>query len=134
MSGKSTRLFVSTAGTTTTTVVEVEFQGDLVVNTGKTLKLATFKNGSVASHGNSGWSTTIDVAARIPVPAGQGHLMSASTNETPLYIEVKGATGSLKWSGVVNVALTEDVAPTDDTRMLKFSLMENGVVAQGVTT
>lgn len=133
--GKKTRLFVSTTGATASTpLVEVEFQGDLSITTGKTAERTAFKNGAMTGIGNSGWQATFTMGARVPVPTGQAEIMEAHDNETPLHIEIKGETGSRKYSGVVKVVVDDDNAPVSGPRIYSVTLSEDGQITPGVVS
>lgn len=133
MSGKKTRLWVSTTGTTPSTpLVEVEMQGDMTISTGKTAERTAFKNGSVTAHGTAGWSASTTLGERVPLPAAQDILWDHHNDETPLYVEVRGDAGSVKYSGTVKVAITEDSAPTSGVRTFTLELSEDGQIVQGV--
>lgn len=134
MPGKNTRLRISSAGTTATPLVELEFQGDLQTTTGKTIERSTFKNGSVTAHGAGGWSAQLTIGERTPMPTAQALLWTHHNAETPVYIEVSGLAGSVRYTGVVKVAITEDNAPVSGVRTFTVQLSEDGVVTQGIAT
>lgn len=132
MSGRKTRLWVSTsAAIASTPLLEVEMQGDLTINTGKTAERTPFKNGTVSAHGNAGWSASLTIGERIPMPAAQDILWDAHNDETPLYIAVKGPVGSVQYTGVVKVIISEDTAPTSGVRTFSVELSEDGQIVTG---
>jgi hypothetical protein len=129
--GKDYRLFLSSAGTANTPMVEVEFQGDLTMNTGKTNERTPFKHGSVTAQGNSGWSASCQIGLREPMPAGQDIVFVHSDAGTPVFMQVKGPTGTMMYSGVVKVAVTEIPAPVNGVRVATVDLSEDGIITRG---
>lgn len=133
MSGKKTRLWVSSSGAVASTpLIEVEFQGDMSINTGKTAERTNFKNGATTAHGNAGWSASLTIGERIPLGTAQQILWDHHGDESALYMEVKGETGSVTYEGTVKVVITEDSAPVNGSRIFTVQLSEDGVVEQGV--
>lgn len=132
--GKDYRLRVSTAGTAATPLVEVEFQGDLTINTGKTNERTPMKNGTVTGQGEDGFSATCQIALREPMPAGQSELWEAHDNGTGIFIDISGPTGGLKYSGVVKVAITEVTAPVSGAGLYTIDLSQDGTITRGVAS
>lgn len=133
--GKDYKLFVSTAGTTTTPLAEIEMQGDLTVNTGVSNERTPFKNGSVTGQGKAGWSANFQFAPREPMPVGQTELWEAHDNGTPIYIEIKAAaTGTMRWKGTVLVAITEVTNPVSGARICTCDLSEDGTMTRDTTS
>ena len=136
MQGREYRLFVSTAGTAATPVAQVEMQGDLTINPGRTLERTGFKNGAVTAQGDNGWSATFQMALQEPIPAGQLPIWDAHDNATPLYIEVRPAsgTGRMRWTGTVLVAITEIPNPVNGVRVATVELSQSGLpMVRGLT-
>lgn len=129
--GKDYRLKVSTAGTAATPLAEVEFQGDLTINTGKSNERTAMKNGSVTGQGDAGWSATCQIALREPMPAGQAELWDAHDAGTPIYIDISGPTGGLHYTGVVKVAITEVNAPVSGAGLYTVDLSQDGTMTRG---
>lgn len=129
--GKDYRLKVSTAGTAATPLAEIEFQGDLTINTGKTNERTPMKNGTVTGQGEGGFSATCQIALREPMPAGQAELWDAHDNGTGLYIEISGPTGGIKYTGVVKVAISEITAPVSGAGLYTVELSEDGTITRG---
>jgi hypothetical protein len=133
--GKDYKLFISTAGAATTPLAEVEMQGDLTINTGVTNERTPFKNGSVTGQGKAGWSASFQFAPREPTPTAQTELWDAHDNGTPLYIEIKAtATGTMKWTGTVLVAITELTNPVSGARICSCDLSEDGTMVRGTVS
>jgi hypothetical protein len=130
--GKDYKLFLSSAGTAATPLVEIEYQGDLTINTGKTNERTAFKNGSVTAQGNSGWMATCSIGLREPMPAGQDIIFDHSDAGTSVFMAVKAATGTLMYSGVVKIAVTEIPNPVSGVRVATIDLSEDGVITRGV--
>ena len=131
-SGKDYKLFVSSAGTTATPLVEVEYQGDLTINTGKTNERTPFKNGSMTAQGNSGFSASCSIGLREPMPAGQDLIFEHSDAGSHVYVEIKGPTGAMKFSGVVMIAVTEIPNPVSGVRVATVDISEDGQITRGV--
>ena len=133
--GKDYRIYVSTTGATASTpLVEVEFQGDLTITTGKTAERTGFKNGSQTATGNSGFEASFTIGARTPIPTGQAELWEAHDNDSLIYCELRGGTGSVKYAGTFKVVITEISAPTSGAATLSITLSEDGQVTKSIVT
>lgn len=135
--GKDYKLFLSSAGTTATPLVEIEYQGDLTINTGVTLERTPFKsNLAITAQGEAGFSFGMQMGLREPMPAGQTIIWNhhdGANKGLPVYFEIKGPTGSLKFSGTVKVAVTELPNPVNGIRVANVDFSQDGAITRGVT-
>lgn len=129
-SGKDQRLWVSPSGVTTSGLLQVEAQGDLSIDPGIVNETTAFKDVSYTSQGKNGWSATIDINLRDPMPTGQAKLWDAHNNDTQLYIETKGVSGSMRWKGVVKVSMGAITNGVKGLRMCTVTLNEDGTMLQ----
>lgn len=133
MSGKLYKVFISSTGLAGGTMTEVEYQGDLTINTGKTNEVSPFKNGSLAAQGNAGWSASLQISPVEPLGTGQQLLWTASQNGGSTYMQFKSATtGSIMHAGPVLATVTEVTHPTSGRSMWTVQVNENGVITQSV--
>lgn len=132
MSGKQIKLKISSAGTAATPLLEVEMQGDMTINPGKSMDATAFKNGSVSAVGKTPWTATLSIGERNPMPTAQALLWTHHNDETPVYIEASGVVGSVMWAGTVKVVITEDNSPVSGVRIYNVTLSEDGVIAQSI--
>lgn len=128
--GKDTKLYVSTSGTATSPLAELQLQGDMTINTGKSNNRTGFKNGAVTAQGNDGWSASTTFAPVEPMGAAETALWAAHDNATPIYMEAKGPSGSMRWKGVVKVAITEVGTPVSGARLATLELSEDGTITR----
>jgi hypothetical protein len=134
--GKDYRLHMSSAGVATTPLVEIEMQGDLSINLGKSNERTAFKNGAMTAQGENGWSASFQMALVDPMPAGQTIIWGHHDNGTTVYIEVKSATAArMRFKGPVKVAITELPNPVNGLRIASVELSQDGeTFTRDVTT
>ncbi len=133
--GKDYRLSLSSAGLATTPLVEIEMQGDLTINLGKSVERTPFKNGAMTAQGENGWSASFQMGMVEPMPAGQTILWGHHDAGTTVYMEVRPATaGRMRFAGPVKVAITELPNPVNGLRTATVELSQDGVITRSVTS
>lgn len=131
MSGKNYRVYISSTAAVGGTMTEVEYQGDLTINTGATNERTSFKAGALTARGNEGWSASFEISPIAPLSTGQGYLWAHHLAGGSSYMEVKSATtGSIKHLGPVLVTVSEISHPKSGQTIWKVDLSENGTVTQ----
>jgi hypothetical protein len=130
--GKDFKVFVSSAGTATTPLVQLEYQGDLTINTGQSNERSTFKNGTLTGKGESGFSASLQVGMAEPMPAAQEIVFDHADDATSVFVQFKGPTGSLQFGGVFKVSYTEISAPVSGVRMASLEFSQDGAVVRTV--
>lgn len=132
MSGKDYLVYISSDGTSLGTKTEVEFQGDLRVNDGRTVERTNYKNGSKTAQGNDGFSASFEMALDEPVPTGIALVLAASDNDSDTYIWIEpAATGGRRWEGPVKAIVTEFSLPVSGEPACTVELSENGTMTVG---
>lgn len=132
--GKDYKLFISTAGTAVTPLVELEFQGDLTINTGKSVERTPFKNGAITAQGENGFSFNVQMGLREPMPAAQTKIWEHSDSGDAIYAVIKGATGTLQFAGTFKLAITELPNPVNGIRVATVEFSQDGTVTRGTAT
>lgn len=132
-SGKDYKFWASPSGVTTSGLVLVEYQGEGTLDTGISLESTAFKVETATAQGRTGFKLTIPFNPRDPMPTGQSKLWDAFDNDTQLYGEFKGATGSMRHKGVFKVAITEITNPVTGLRSATAMLYEDGTITRDVT-
>lgn len=132
--GKDYKLFISTAGTAVTPLVEVEFQGDLTINLGKTIERTGFKNGALTAQGDDGVSFTVTVGLREPLATAQAKVFEHHDSGAAIYAVVKGATGSMQFAGTWKLAISEIPNPVKGIRSVEVQFSQDGTVTRGTAT
>lgn len=133
MSGKDYKVFISSDHTDTGTKTEVEFQGDLRINDGRSVERTNYKNGSKTSQGTDGFSASFEMGLSEPLPVGMGLVFAASDGDLQTYIWIEPtATGGRKWAGPMKAIVTEISAPTNGEPTCQVELSEDGTITVGV--
>jgi len=135
MSGKDYLVYISDDGTSLGTKTEVEFQGDLRVNDGRTVERTNYKNGSKTSQGTDGFSANFEMALDEPLPTGIAAVLAASDNDSDTYAWIEPtATGGRRWEGPVKFIVTEFSMPTSGQPSCTVEVSENGDMTVGTVT
>lgn len=135
MAGKDYLIYLSADGSSSGADTLVEDQGDLTINTGKTLSKTSYKDSSKSAQGNDGWSASFSTGLREPLGTGQALLFDAMDNGGNQHITIKSATtGGIEWEGPVKINVTQISLPVSGEPGLSVEVHEDGVVARGVTS
>ena len=125
--GSDLLLFISADGTASGAKTAVELQGDLTINTGKSITQTPYKNGQAAHHSKSGWSATTTIGNQAPMGAGQALVFAAHDNETKTYFWVQnGETGGVEYEGECKIAISTINAPTSGGTTSQITIAADG--------
>jgi len=105
--GRDSLLLVSDDGTATGTPVEIENQGDLTINFGKTNNTTVYKNGQTSNQNDAGKSVSISMGLTAPIGAGQSALIDLDESGAPGYFWITHkVTGGIQFefAGITSVA------------------------------
>jgi len=132
MSGKNYKLFISSDGTNTGTKTEVEYQGDMALDFGKSISRTGYKNGAKSSQGNNGMSGTVEIGDEAPMPAGVVLLWDAHDNGGEAYLWIESAkTGGQKWEGKFKLSIQNKNMPTEGEVAHTVEFSEDGAITRG---
>jgi len=127
--GKNYKLYISSTAAVGGTMTEVELQGDMQINPGKTNERTSYKNGALTAQGNDGFSASCTVGPNEPLSTGQQYLWTHFQNGGSTYVEIKSSTtGSQKIVGPVMVAITQITEPTKGVVEWTIDISENGTM------
>jgi hypothetical protein len=110
--GRDQKLFISSDGTSTGTEVEVELQGDLTYNRGKTIQPTVYKNGQNSAINDGGENFAFQMGITAPLLAGQALMLAAADAEAKTYFWVRNAvTGGIEYAFEALVAVSAENMP-----------------------
>lgn len=132
MSGKDYLVYISDDGTETGSKTEVEYQGDLRVNDGRTAERTNYKNGSKTAQGTNGFMASFEMGLDEPIPTGIAAVLAASDNDSDSYVWIEPtATGGRRWEGPVKFVVTESSFPVNGEPSCSVEVSENGTMTVG---
>ncbi|MEO0485272.1 MAG: hypothetical protein AAF092_05115 [Pseudomonadota bacterium] len=106
-------------------MVELEIQGDLTINPGKSMNQERYKNAIIAVHNDTGMTAQCTVGIERPQPEGQGLVWQAHDTSTPWYCEMTGKRPGVRgYAGVFLVTVTTEnhsKAKTEATMTVDFA-------------
>lgn len=129
--GKKWKLTISDNGTPTGTMIEVESQGDLQINPGKTVAPTVYKNAQKATHNDAGFSITLNIGMVAPTPTGQGLLLALNDSEAESYFELQNAlTGGVEYHFDGKVAIQNINSPINGDNIMAVQIVAEGSVTR----
>lgn len=130
--GRNMRLLVGTTSVKND-ADEIEMQGDLVINKGRTTQVTTYKNGQNASQSDAGFSIQITIGLTAPLSVTQDLLMDLndSGNSAWFWI-INDRTGGVEYAFVGIVAQTNENAPVNGDVTAQFQIAAQGAVTRSV--
>lgn len=129
--GKDLLLFVS--ATTGGTFTELELQGDLRINPGKSLSSTKYKNGEEAAQNDAGFSCSLNMANSAPMATTEALIWTLHDSGDVGYFEIRNAkTGGIEFEFAGRVAITDFNSPTSGANAVSVSIGAVGTVTRGV--
>lgn len=131
--GREYLLYVSSDGTSSGTETEVELQGDLTINPGKSMQQTVYKNGQNTSQNDSGKSISFTMGLTAPVGTGQGLLLALNDSGDTSYFWVRNSvTGGLEYAFEGKVAIQTINTPTNADASAQTQIGVQGDWTRGV--
>lgn len=130
--GREYLLYVSSDGTALGSETEIENQGDLVINPGKSTQQSVYKNGQNTSQNDAGKNLTLTVGMTAPVGVGQGLLLDLNDSGDDSYFWVRNSkTGGLEYTFTGKVAIQSINTPINGDASSSVSIGVQGNWTRG---
>lgn len=135
VTGKDWRVFVSSDGTSGGTKTELECQGDLTINTGKTTNRTRAKNCVHAYTSDDGYGVEASFLEELPLGTAQALLWTSHDAEDArhYWFENTNATG-MSFAGSFRVVVTQIGAPEDGVATHSVTWTQDGAVTRGAVS
>ena len=131
--GRDMKLFVSSDGTNLGTETEVENQGDLTINPGKSINTTVYKNGQNVSQNDAGKSVSLNMGLKAPAGTAQNLLLDLNDSGAESYFWVRNAiTGGLEYAFTGKVAISTLNSPTNNDNTVQVQIGVVGNWTRGV--
>lgn len=133
--GKDYLVYVSlddTDNDTPANAIEVEFQGDLTINTGKAVNTTTYKNGQRSSTSLSGFNASFSMGNKAPLSQAEAKIWQLHDDETAGFVYIKNSlTGGLEFKFPAKVAIPTLNAPVSNPAEVQVVFSADGTVTRG---
>lgn len=111
---------------------DVEFQGDLTINTGKSVSANVYKNGQEAGQTSQGFSISFNMGNQAPLATVEALIWGSHESGTLGYWEITNAvTGGVEWTFAGRCAITTVTAPTSGVTTVQVTVVAEGAVTRG---
>lgn len=123
---------VAVSATNVGVKAEVELQGDLTINPGKTTNQVVYKNGQETFQNDAGFSIAFTMGNSAPLATSESLLWDLHDSGDVGYFEITNArTGGVEWTFAGRVAISSVSAPTSGAAQVSVTIGAVGTVTRG---
>lgn len=126
---------VAVSATEGGTKANVELQGDLTINPGKTVQQQVYKNGQESFQNDAGFNISFTMGNSAPLATSEALLWTLHDSGDVGYFEITNAkTGGVEWTFAGRVAISTVSAPVSGATQVTVNVGAVGTVTRGTAS
>lgn len=126
---------IAVSATSAGAKANVELQGDLTINPGKSIQPQVYKNGQESFQNDQGFNISFTMGNSAPLATSEALLWTLHDSGDVGYFEVTNAiTGGVEWTFAGRVAISTVSAPVSGATQVTVNVGAVGTVTRGVAS